>query len=140
MPSWTLEYWTQKVAGEVMVYWKFIFSSLTIRHATDPLLFQIPFPEGQSIHIKTTHPHVLYVLAFLLSAVAKRDAVGRKPKKGLFAREGLGVLEREGWGDVLVSGGCGEEQEGRVEFWMTGPGTKEILRVCFQTPRAVVWN
>jgi hypothetical protein len=120
-----------------MVYWKFVFSSLIIRHATDLLLPQIPFPNGQSIHVATTHPRILYVLAFLLSAVAKRDAVGRKPRKGLFAREGLGVLEREGWSDVLVGGGSGEEQEGRVEFWMTGPEAKEILCVFFRTLRAV---
>lgn len=76
----------------------------------------------------TTHPRILYVLAFLLSAVAKRDPVGRKPRKGVFAKEGLGVLEREGWGDVLVGGvgGTGEEQEVRVEFGMAGPGAREI--------------
>lgn len=76
----------------------------------------------------TTHPRILYVFAFLLSAVAKRDAVGRKPRKGVFAKEGLSVLEREGWGEVLVSGG-GErkgEQQGRVEFGMTGPEAREI--------------
>jgi hypothetical protein len=53
----------------------------------------------------------------------------------VFAREGLGVLEREGWGDILVgdagriddSGGDGGEQQGaRVEFGMSGPGAREI--------------
>jgi hypothetical protein len=76
----------------------------------------------------TTHPRILYVFAFLLSAVAKRDAVGRKPKKGLFAKEGLSILEREGWGDVVVSGGGDSEgeQQGKVEFGMAGPEAREI--------------
>ena len=92
------------------------------------ILLQIPFPESRSIHIMTTHPRILFVLVFLLSAIAKRDPVGRKPRKAVFAKEGLGVLEREGWGDVVGSGGNGgeDEQEGRVEFGMTGPGTREI--------------
>ncbi|KAF9461040.1 hypothetical protein BDZ94DRAFT_1299517 [Collybia nuda] len=57
----------------------------------------------QPLYIAHTHPSVLYALAFLLSAVAKRDAVGRRPKKGVFAREGLGVLARGGWGVVASS-------------------------------------
>jgi hypothetical protein len=101
----------------------------------DTPILQVPFPHSQSIHLTTTHPRVLYVLAFLLSAAGKRDVVGRKPKKGVFAREGLGVLEREGWGDILLgdgghvdsSGGDGGEQrETRVEFGMVGPGAREI--------------
>ena len=102
------------------------FSCISSRHTN--LLLQIPFPDNRSIHIMTTHPRILYVLVYLLSAVAKRDAVGRKPRKAVFAKEGLSVLEREGWGDVLVSGvgsGCNggeEEQEGRVEFGVTGRG------------------
>jgi hypothetical protein len=34
-------------------------------------------------------------LAFLLTAVAKRDPVGRKPKRKVFAEEGLRGVERE---------------------------------------------
>jgi hypothetical protein len=83
----------------------------------------------------TTHPRVLFVLVFLLTAVAKRDVVGRKPKKAVFAREGLAVLEREGWGDVLIGVVEGQElgdqgghdRGGRVEFDLTGP---EVSRAC----------
>ena len=34
-------------------------------------------------------------MGFLVSSVAKRDPVGRKPKRKVFAAEGLVVLERE---------------------------------------------
>ncbi|KAG6904404.1 hypothetical protein DXG01_010315, partial [Tephrocybe rancida] len=49
----------------------------------------IPLPNSAPLRIRTTPPHVIHALAFLLSAAAKRDAAGRKPKKGVFARAGL---------------------------------------------------
>lgn len=45
--------------------------------------------------IYTTHPRVFFHLAFLVSAVAMRDATGRRPKPKVFATEGLAVCERE---------------------------------------------
>ena len=45
--------------------------------------------------IQVTHPRVLFLLAFLVSSVAKRDAVGRKPKRKVFATEGLRSWEQE---------------------------------------------
>lgn len=48
------------------------------------------------LFIHTTHPRVLFHLAFLVSAVAMRDATGRCPKSKVFAIEGLAVCEREG--------------------------------------------
>lgn len=47
------------------------------------------------VWIQSTHPRLLYLLVFLITSVAKRDPVGRKPKKRVFAKEGLSVLERE---------------------------------------------
>jgi len=41
------------------------------------------------------HPCVLYSLAFLVSSVAKRDPVGRKPKRKVFAMEGLVLWEKD---------------------------------------------
>ena len=38
---------------------------------------------------------MLYVLTCLVSAVAKRDGVGRNPKKKVFAKEGLAVVSAE---------------------------------------------
>jgi len=38
---------------------------------------------------------MLYILGYLTSACAKRDAVGRKPKRAVFAKEGLKVCEEE---------------------------------------------
>ncbi|KAG6875937.1 hypothetical protein C0993_006661 [Termitomyces sp. T159_Od127] len=66
-------------------------------------VIEIPFPSSNSssiwtppLRIRTTPPRVLHALAFLLSAVAKRDAVGRAPKKGVFARAGLELRELVG--------------------------------------------
>lgn len=42
-----------------------------------------------------THPRALYLLAFLVSSVSKRNPVGRKPKRKVFATEGLAIAERE---------------------------------------------
>ncbi|KAK7051469.1 hypothetical protein VNI00_004443 [Paramarasmius palmivorus] len=59
-------------------------------------LVDVSFP-GQNVplQIQTTHPRVLYVLAYLVSAVAKKDPVGRKPKKKIFSMEGLVAWEKE---------------------------------------------
>jgi hypothetical protein len=35
------------------------------------------------------------VLAFLITSIAKRDPVGRKPKRKIFAMEGLLVVDKE---------------------------------------------
>ncbi|TEB28133.1 hypothetical protein FA13DRAFT_1690790 [Coprinellus micaceus] len=59
---------------------------------------EIPFPgpvPTQPLHVALTHPRILMSLAFLLTAVAKRDPVGRKPKRKVFAEEGLRGVERE---------------------------------------------
>ena len=46
-----------------------------------------------ALHV--THPRLLFLLTFLVSSVAKRDAVGRKPKRKVFATEGVSAWERE---------------------------------------------
>jgi hypothetical protein len=56
---------------------------------------QIGFPNSPPLVLQTTHPRILYLLGFLVSATAKRDAVGRKPKRKIFAAQGLSVLEKE---------------------------------------------
>ena len=45
--------------------------------------------------MQVTHPRVLFLLAFLVSSVAKRDPVGRRPKRKVFAVEGLKSWDRE---------------------------------------------
>ncbi|KAJ4485686.1 hypothetical protein J3R30DRAFT_3365295 [Lentinula aciculospora] len=56
----------------------------------------IPLSESSpSLYVQTTHPRILYVLAFLVSCVAKKDPVGRRPKRKIFAIEGLSTWERE---------------------------------------------
>jgi hypothetical protein len=52
-------------------------------------------PGHTPLFIHTTHPRVYFHLAFLVSAVAMRDATGRRPKPKVFAAEGLAVCERE---------------------------------------------
>ncbi|KAF8589090.1 hypothetical protein K439DRAFT_1333586 [Ramaria rubella] len=60
---------------------------------------EVPMEEYGSKHIPlfihVTHPRVFFHLAFLVSAVAMRDATGRRPKPKVFAAEGLAVCERE---------------------------------------------
>ncbi|EJC98575.1 uncharacterized protein FOMMEDRAFT_95808 [Fomitiporia mediterranea MF3/22] len=55
----------------------------------------ISLSSGPPLTIKCTHPRVLYHLAYLVSSVSKRDAVGRRPKRKLFANGGLDVWEKE---------------------------------------------
>ncbi|KAG8803136.1 hypothetical protein FRC17_006246 [Serendipita sp. 399] len=43
------------------------------------------------IRLKVTHPRVLYQLTFAISASAKRDAAGRRPKRKIFSEEGLRI-------------------------------------------------
>ncbi|KIK77337.1 hypothetical protein PAXRUDRAFT_17579, partial [Paxillus rubicundulus Ve08.2h10] len=52
-------------------------------------LVEISLPGHGSIHVRTTHPRVLFLLTFLVSAIAKRDPVGRRPKKRVFAEYGV---------------------------------------------------
>ena len=52
---------------------------------------QIPLTSNPSkpLRIQCTHPRVLYHLTYATSSVAKRDLVGRRPKKKVFAHEGV---------------------------------------------------
>ncbi|CAA7268917.1 unnamed protein product [Cyclocybe aegerita] len=50
---------------------------------------------GTPLLIQVTHPKVIFGLGFLVSAVAKRDPVGRKPKRRVFAGEGVALVDRE---------------------------------------------
>ncbi|KAJ7618530.1 hypothetical protein FB45DRAFT_931858 [Roridomyces roridus] len=52
-------------------------------------------PSSLPVYIRSTHPRVLYAFGYLISAVARRDLLGRKPKRKTFLLEGLGVCERE---------------------------------------------
>ncbi|KAK0479523.1 hypothetical protein IW261DRAFT_1564172 [Armillaria novae-zelandiae] len=52
-------------------------------------------PPSPPLLIQTTHPRILLILAYLVSAISRRDPVGRKPKRKVFAIEGLAVWERE---------------------------------------------
>ena len=60
-------------------------------------IVKVDFPDlpSSSLEVQVTHPSGLFSLCFLISSVAKRDPVGRRPKRKLFAHEGLLSLERE---------------------------------------------
>ncbi|KAJ3495993.1 hypothetical protein NLJ89_g10544 [Agrocybe chaxingu] len=45
--------------------------------------------------VQVTHPKIVFGLGFLISSVAKRDPVGRKPKRRVFASEGVALVDRE---------------------------------------------
>ncbi|KAF7324036.1 Carboxylic ester hydrolase [Mycena kentingensis (nom. inval.)] len=64
---------------------------------------EIPLDETQPpLYIRSTHPRVLYVLGYLISAIARRDLIGRKPKRKTFVLEGLGIVEREATRELEV--------------------------------------
>lgn len=56
---------------------------------------QIPFTNAPPLYYQLTHPRVIYVLGFLVSSLAKRDLMGRKPKKKVFASEGIIAIDKE---------------------------------------------
>ncbi|KAI6031095.1 hypothetical protein PISMIDRAFT_671699 [Pisolithus microcarpus 441] len=58
-------------------------------------LVEVPLSPYPPIHLRVSHPRVIFLLTFLISAVAKRDPVGRRPKKKVFAESGI-VNCREG--------------------------------------------
>ncbi|THH20192.1 hypothetical protein EW146_g1131 [Bondarzewia mesenterica] len=57
-------------------------------------IVQIVLPSGPPLALHTTHPRILFFLGFLVSAVAKRDAIGRKPRRKVFAMEGLAMFNK----------------------------------------------
>ncbi|KAI0328458.1 hypothetical protein GY45DRAFT_1326330 [Cubamyces sp. BRFM 1775] len=56
---------------------------------------EVVLPTGPSLVVQVTHPRILFLLAFLVSSASKRDAVGRKPKRKVFASEGLTIWDTE---------------------------------------------
>ncbi|CAG7853621.1 SubName: Full=Uncharacterized protein {ECO:0000313/EMBL:CCA73937.1} [Serendipita indica DSM 11827] len=56
-------------------------------------IIQVPVSSNpeQPLRIKVTHPRVLYQLTFAISASAKRDGAGKRPKRKIFVEEGLRV-------------------------------------------------
>jgi hypothetical protein len=60
-------------------------------------IVKVDFPDSplSPLEVQITHPRVLFSLGFLVSSVAKRDPVGRKPKRRMFAHEGVLSIERE---------------------------------------------
>ena len=62
------------------------------------LFVQLPLSEdanARPLMLRLTPPAVITSMTYLISAVSKRDPVGRNPKRGVFAREGLLHLENE---------------------------------------------
>jgi hypothetical protein len=58
-------------------------------------IIDIPLPDSPPLSVQVTHPRVIFTLGFLVSSVSKRDPVGRKPKRRLFAQEGMLIVEKE---------------------------------------------
>lgn len=63
---------------------------------------QIPLTSNPEryLRIQATHPRVLYQLTFVISGVVKRDSAGKRPKRKLFAEEGIRIGR---WDDVRIS-------------------------------------
>ncbi|KAI0706088.1 hypothetical protein BC835DRAFT_1312173 [Cytidiella melzeri] len=56
---------------------------------------EVKFADGPPLVMQVTHPRLLFLLGFLVSSVAKRDVLGRKPRRKVFAAEGLSAWDRE---------------------------------------------
>ncbi|KAG8715360.1 hypothetical protein FRC09_016673 [Ceratobasidium sp. 395] len=55
-----------------------------------------PLNSRDKLMVRTTHPRVMLELAFLMSIVSRRDVIVRKPRRMVFAVEGLRVSEESG--------------------------------------------
>ncbi|KAG2350400.1 hypothetical protein BDR05DRAFT_1054523 [Suillus weaverae] len=55
-------------------------------------IVQIPLSPHPPLAVHTTHPLILLPLTFLVSATAKRDPVGRNPKRRLWADAAISIL------------------------------------------------
>ncbi|KAG1902737.1 uncharacterized protein F5891DRAFT_1215571 [Suillus fuscotomentosus] len=55
-------------------------------------IIQIALPPHPPLVVHTTHPLILLPLTFLVSATAKRDPVGRNPKRRLWAEAAINTL------------------------------------------------
>ncbi|KAJ7587169.1 hypothetical protein C8J56DRAFT_861483 [Mycena floridula] len=84
----------------------FLLDAAVLKNVKDGSV-QITFPDTLPLHIQTTNSRILYVLAFLVSSVAKRDPAGRKPRRKVFATEGLAVWEREMLDELTVPPSAG---------------------------------
>ncbi|KAI6003452.1 hypothetical protein F5J12DRAFT_154292 [Pisolithus orientalis] len=69
-------------------------------------LVEVPLSLHPPIHLRVSHPRVIFLLTFLISAVAKRDPVGRRPKKKVFAESGI----------VQCKVGCDEDGGSGIEI------------------------
>lgn len=61
-------------------------------------LVELPLSDDTNtrpLTLQLTPPSVITSMTYLISAVSRRDPVGRNPKRGVFAREGLVHLEGE---------------------------------------------
>ncbi|KAF8531321.1 hypothetical protein JB92DRAFT_2691954 [Gautieria morchelliformis] len=92
-------------------------------------------PGRSPLFIHTTHPRVFFHLAFLVSAVAMRDATGRRPKPKVFAAEGLAVCERERPKPYQLAMGSGLRERQDVEERLSNIEADllcELIGVCIQ--------
>lgn len=53
-------------------------------------------PTEPPLVVQTSYPRVMFELAFLVSSISKRDLVGRKPRRKIFAEEGLKLSDATG--------------------------------------------
>ncbi|KAF7783867.1 hypothetical protein Agabi119p4_32 [Agaricus bisporus var. burnettii] len=75
--------------------WLHELLDIQLPHFPKTGIFEIPFSNGPPLHYQLTHPRVIYILGFLVSSLAKRDMMGRKPKKKVFASEGIIAIDKE---------------------------------------------
>ncbi|KAJ6607581.1 hypothetical protein B0H10DRAFT_2439499 [Mycena sp. CBHHK59/15] len=96
--------WRALVCGSA-----FLLSSIVSPRAFLPSLLRLPssppsspLPGARPLLVRGPHPRVLYALGYLVSAVARPDLVGRKPKHKTLVLEGLGVVRRDNGRELNV--------------------------------------
>ncbi|KAG1742661.1 uncharacterized protein EDB91DRAFT_1221615 [Suillus paluster] len=82
-------------------------------------IVQIPLPPHPPLAVHTTHPLILLPLTFLVSATAKRDPVGRSPKRRLWAEAGINIVN--GAGDDIERTFC-------LPLWASLADRDEIIQ------------
>ncbi|KAH9926501.1 uncharacterized protein B0H18DRAFT_1006448 [Fomitopsis serialis] len=76
-------------------------------------MVEIPLPKSAPVVLQVTHPRILFLLTFLVSATSKRDAVGRKPKRKVFAQAGLDAWDNHHNSEISFAlwAGIGDVEE-----------------------------
>ncbi|KAL4063310.1 hypothetical protein J3A83DRAFT_4379731 [Scleroderma citrinum] len=108
-------------------------------------IVQIPIPPYPFISLRITHPRVMFLRMFLISAVAKGDPVGRRPKKKVSAESDIAQCREYNEGGIDINGEdslvllpvlvLGTRLHFQVPLWASHGDVEDIDQRTFKTPR-----